>query len=120
MLTCCILLHSPLFPPQQSLIDDVQESHLKGNATIADLFDAHPLTNVGKDTYVTVTGLHLVQGQEYHITVIASDKAAGCSMSHATFTPDVTPPKEGELYIAEGITNLVNTEVCRFIPSHEQ
>ncbi|XP_070573761.1 uncharacterized protein [Ptychodera flava] len=62
-------------------------------------FDVYPWTNVGKDTMVEVTGLHLNHKDTYSVVVMATDESGQCSLSVEDFTVDLTPPIEGSVQI---------------------
>ncbi|XP_070573717.1 uncharacterized protein [Ptychodera flava] len=62
-------------------------------------FGVYPWTNVGKDTMVEVTGLHLNHKETYSVVVMATDESGQCSMSVEDFTVDLTPPIEGSVQV---------------------
>ncbi|XP_077996024.1 uncharacterized protein LOC144449371 [Glandiceps talaboti] len=80
----------------QHFNDDGEAGH---KLEYAYLFDKYPLTNVGKDTMLEVTGLNLVDKETYTVTVVATDQSAQCSLATSNVTVDLTPPIEGKLSI---------------------
>ena len=68
--------------------DDVKYTHL---------FDIQPLTSVGLDTDVIKRRLKLVQGQTYHVLVLAADESGACVETSAGFTIDTTPVLSGQI-----------------------
>ena len=61
------------------------------------LFDIQPLTSVGLDTDVTKHRLKLVQGQTYHVLVVAVDESGACVETSAAFVVDTTPVLSGRI-----------------------
>ena len=67
------------------------------NSNYSHLFDIHKMQYVGKDKYVNVKDIEMLQGGKYHVVVIATDEAGGCAITTETFTVDTTPPVEGTI-----------------------
>ena len=67
------------------------------NTNYSHLFDVHPLTSVNLDTSVIQGGLKLVQGETYHVLVIAVDESGGCVETSGVITVDTTPPQNGHI-----------------------
>ncbi|KAL5015141.1 hypothetical protein ScPMuIL_009411 [Solemya velum] len=61
------------------------------------LFNVYSMTNVGKDTYVEITGLTLTQGEKYYAWVIVMDQLGACQMVVHEFTVDISPPDIGRM-----------------------
>lgn len=73
--------------------------HLEEDDTAghSQVFDVHPLTSVGLDTYVQLTDLSLVHGATYYVMVIAVDESGGCVETSDSVTVDTTPPQSGQI-----------------------
>ena len=69
------------------------------DANYTHLFDIQPLTSVGLDTDVTKRRLKLVQGQTYHVLVVAVDESGACVETSSAFTVDTTPVLSGQIGI---------------------
>ena len=61
------------------------------------MFTAYPLTSVGVDTFIDLTGLSLQQGATYTAAVVALDESGTCAMVDKGFSIDTTPPTEGRI-----------------------
>ena len=75
------------------------------------VFDVHPLTNVGLDTYVQLTDLTLVQGATYQVMVIAVDESGVCVETVALVTVDITPPLGGEIGVGPHTEMVSNVQL---------
>ncbi|VDI71255.1 Hypothetical predicted protein, partial [Mytilus galloprovincialis] len=60
-------------------------------------FNVVPLLNINKNTFYSLTSLHLQQGGTYYAWVIATDESGDCGMIYHKFTVDTTPPLYGAL-----------------------
>ena len=69
--------------------------HIFENLTA--IFDIHPLTGVGLDTFVDWFGLTLKQNGSYTALVIAVDESGTCATVAHTFRVDTSPPEEGRI-----------------------
>ena len=78
------------------LQQDVDGSAVQ-NSKYSHLFDVQPLTSVNLDTSVTKSDLRLVQGETYHVIVIAVDESGGCVETSGVVTVDTTPPQIGHI-----------------------
>ncbi|KAI8516764.1 hypothetical protein Bbelb_053450 [Branchiostoma belcheri] len=67
-------------------------------ASLMSRFNAHPMTNVGKDTAVDITDLELFHNKTYTVVVIVTDQSAECSLASSYVTVDVTPPSDGSVW----------------------
>eukprot|EP00058_Branchiostoma_floridae_P003025 XP_002588513.1 hypothetical protein BRAFLDRAFT_79466 [Branchiostoma floridae] len=85
----------PLIPGEQ--ICEVTET--EECTSLMNKFDVHPLTNVGKDTAVEVGDLELVHNKTYTVVVLVTDQSAECSLASSFVTVDITPPKDGSVWV---------------------
>ncbi|XP_063408918.1 uncharacterized protein LOC134692399 [Mytilus trossulus] len=60
-------------------------------------FNVAPLLNINKNTFYSLTSLHLQPGGTYYAWVIATDESGDCGMIHHKFTVDTTPPLYGAM-----------------------
>ncbi|XP_076087285.1 uncharacterized protein LOC143057777 [Mytilus galloprovincialis] len=60
-------------------------------------FNVVALLNINKNTFYSLTSLHLKLGGTYYAWVIAADESGDCGMINHKFTVDTTPPLYGAL-----------------------
>ncbi|XP_038062441.1 uncharacterized protein LOC119732930 [Patiria miniata] len=85
---------SSLLPEDMDCLD-----MLLGTTQALATFHERSMYFVGKDTFVEVKGLNLMQEGSYYVTVVGMNEGGQCNSSTSYFSVDITPPIEGRLRV---------------------